>query len=102
MDVHGLCDQGGAALRLGEVAADQVASAARGLDQRPGVLGVVVLLEVGHDDVGPFLGEGNGHRAADAGVAAGHQRAATPQQPSAFVVTHLVARLVAHLPVEPG
>ena len=60
---------------LGHVAGDQHRLAAGLLDELGGVLGVVVLVEVGDQHVGTLAGEGDRHRAADAAVAAGDHRA---------------------------
>src|SRR5690606_5789554 len=86
-----------AVVAVGQVAGEQHAAPAFGLDQLPGVAGVLVLAQVGDRDVGALLGEGDGDGTADAGVAAGDERPLAGQQVSALVAAHLVARLRGHL-----
>ena len=71
----------------------QDAAAAFLLDRALGLLGVLVLVEIGQRDVGALAGEQHRHRPADAGVAAGDQRNLVEQLLRAFVVRRVVHRL---------
>ena len=70
---------------VGEVAADEHRPAAGLLDVARGLLGVVVLVEVGDDDVGALAGEGDRDRAADAAVGAGDDRRLAFEPPGPLV-----------------
>ncbi|MNX81916.1 hypothetical protein D3C86_1136220 [compost metagenome] len=80
-----------------EVALDGEALAAGLADPAQGLLGVVVLVEVGDRDVGPLAGEGDRDRPADAAVAAGHQGLASEQLVGATVALFAVVGGGAHL-----
>ena len=62
--------------------------AARLLHPARRLAGVLVLVEVGDQDVGTLAGEGDGDGAADPGVAAGDD-GGTPAQPAAALVALL-------------
>ena len=59
---------------VGDVARQQEAARALGLDRLARRLGVVVLVEIDDRDVGAFARVQDGDGAADAGIAAGDER----------------------------
>jgi hypothetical protein len=66
--------------------------------QRAVFAGVVFLLgQVGDQDIGAFAREGDGHRPADAGIAAGDDRGAAVELGAAFVRLLAVVGLGRHL-----
>ena len=70
------------------------------LDEPPGLLGVLVLVEVDDGDVGALLGEGDRDGAADAAVAAGDQGAPAFQAPRRVLAHGLRQRV--HVGLETG
>ena len=83
---------------VGDVAGDQHDAAAGLLDPARGLARVVFLLgQVGDQDIGAFAGEGDGHRAADAGIAAGDDRGAALELAAALVRLLAVVGLGRHL-----
>ena len=68
-----------------DVTREQDGFAAGVLDQALGLLGVLMLAEIGDQDVGALARERDGHRAADAAFAAGDDRFLAGQAPRAFV-----------------
>ena len=71
-----------------DVAGNEHDPAAGLLDPARGLPRVVLLLgQVGDQDIGAFAGEGDGHGAADAAVAAGDDRGAALELAGAFVRT---------------
>ena len=93
----GLGDDGSAVRRLGEVTGQRHGAPARVFDQRHGVGGVVILVEVGDRHVGALLGERHRNGPADPGVTAGDQRPLARQQLAPHVVAHLVTGTRVHL-----
>ena len=79
--------------RVLDVAGDQQAAPAFGLDAALGLRGVLVLVEVDDRDVGALAREQHRHRAADAGVAAGDERRHALELAAALVVGRQEARL---------
>ena len=100
--VGGALDGATAVVAVGEVAGQAHAATAPGLDELLRVGRVVALGEIGQRDVGALLGEGDGHGAPDAGVAAGDQRLPAGQQVAPDVAGHLVVRLGVHRPGAAG
>ncbi len=78
---------------VGEVAGHQHAPAAGLLDVARGVLRVLVLVQVGDQDVGALAGEGDRDGPADAAVAAGDDRGLAGQPPRAAVALLAVVGL---------
>ena len=68
-----------------DVAREQDGFAAGVLDQALGLLGVLMLAEIGDQHVGALARKRKRHRAADAAVAAGDDRLFAGQPPRAFV-----------------
>jgi len=75
---------------------------ARLLDVARGVLRVVVLAQVGDDDVGALAGEGDCHGPADPAVAAGDDRPLSGQPAGALVALLAVVRPRGHLAQRAG
>jgi hypothetical protein len=71
--LHRALDDGAAVGRIGQVARHQDRLAAGFLDQALGFLRILVLVQVGDQDVRAFARERQGHGAADAAVGAGDQ-----------------------------
>ena len=69
---------------------------------RLGLLGVLVLVEIGDGDVGAFAREQHGHGAADAGIAAGDQRHLALQLARALVEGRVVHRRRVELGLDAG
>jgi hypothetical protein len=68
------------------------------LDPARGLAGVVLLLgQVRDQDIGTFAGEGDRHRAADTGIAAGDDRGAALELATAFVRLLAMVGLGRHL-----
>ncbi len=82
---------------VADVTGDGDAAAPLLLDLALGLLGVLLLIEVGNRHIGAFLGEVNRHRAADPGVATGNQCDLTLELPAASVAGILRHRLRRHL-----
>src|SRR5579863_3841416 len=97
---HRVLDRVLAVLFHRQIAAERDTSPACLLHQLDRMLGILVLLfgQVGDSHVRALLGERDGDRPADPGVAAGDQGADPFEQAPAFVVAHLVLRLRRHLP----
>jgi hypothetical protein len=72
--VHRLGDDRVAMGFLAKVAGYRDRAAALGLDDAPGLGGVVMLAQIGNGDVGALAREQGGDRAADAAVGAGDDR----------------------------
>jgi hypothetical protein len=80
-----------------EVAGDEHDPAAGLLDPARGLAGVVFLLgQIRDQDIGTLAGEGDGHRAADAGIAAGNDRGAALELATAIVRLLAVVGLGCH------
>jgi hypothetical protein len=100
---HGALDDPLAVLLVSDVAGDEHDAAAGLLNPARGLAGVVFLLgQVGDQDIGAFAREGNGHGAADAGIAAGDDRGATLELATTFVRLLAVVGLGRHLCRMPG
>ena len=100
--LHRLLHRVLAEFRIGDIARQQNAAAAFLLDGPLGLLGVLVLVEIGDRDVGALARKEHGHRAADAGVAAGDQRDLVEQFLRALVVRRVVHRLELEVGLLPG
>ncbi len=83
-----------------DVAREQDGFAAGVLDQALALLGVLMLAEIGDQHVGALARERDGHRAADAAIAAGDDRFLAGQAPRAFVRLLAVVGDGIHLPGE--
>ena len=87
-----------AVLLIRDVAGDEHDAAAGLLDPARGLAGVVFLLgQVGDQDIGTFAGEGDSHRAADAGIAAGDYCGAALELATTFVRLLAMVGLGRHL-----
>ena len=94
----GALDDAPAVSLVGDVAGNQHDAAAGLLDPARGLARVVLLLgQVGDHDVGALAGEGDGYRAADAGIAAGDDRGAALELAAAFVRLLAMVGLGRHL-----
>ena len=78
---------------IGDIARQENAAAPFLLDRALGLLGVLVLVEIGDRDVGALAREQHRDRAADAGIAAGDQRHLVEKLFRALVVRGVVHRL---------
>ena len=79
-----------------DIAVDQHGLAAGLLHQRGGVLGVVVLVEVGDQHVGALAGVGDRHRPSDAAVAAGDHRGLAGQLAGSAIAVLAAVRPGSH------
>ncbi len=83
--------------------AGQRQTAPPGLLDQPFRLGRIgMLLQVGDDQIRPFAGEGDGHRAADAAVAAGEDRDLIGQLAAAAIALFAGLRLRLHFAAGAG
>jgi len=83
-----------------DVAREQDGFAAGVLDQALGLIGILMLAEIGDQHVGTLARKRQRHRAADAAVAAGDDRLPAGQPPRAFVGLLAVIGDRIHLPGE--
>jgi hypothetical protein len=72
------------------------------LDQPGGVLGVLVLVQIGDEDVGALAGVGDGHGAPDAAVAAGDNGRLAFESAGAPVAVLSAVRSWGHLGLDAG
>jgi hypothetical protein len=86
----------------GHVAGHEHGASAGLLDQPRGVLGVLVLVEIGDEDVGPLAGVGDGHGTADAAVAAGDDGRLALESAGAPVAVLSAVRSRGHLRLDAG
>ena len=98
--LDGLLDRVLAEFGVGDIAGEENAAAAFLLDSLLGLLGVLVLVEIGERDVGALAREEHRDRAADAGIAAGDQRHLVEKLLRALVVRGVVHRLEFELGLE--
>lgn len=84
-----------------DVAREQDGFAAGVLDQALGLIGILMLAEIGDQHVGTLARKRQRHRAADAAVAAGDDRLFARQPPRAFVGLLAVIGDGIHLPGDP-
>jgi hypothetical protein len=98
--LHGLLHEG----RVADVTHDRHAAAPGRLDVAQRLLGIAVLGRVPVQDhhVGAFLGEADGHRAADAAVAAGDDGPLAGELPGRLPVLHEGAGPGRHLRLDAG